>query len=139
MAGSVEMSQFHQLFKESFDIDGAVVPMKLSHPKLLKLEEVILGHFESYKSDTRVMIFSQYRESVYEITGLLAQHGVIKAMEFVGQSASSSGGGRRSVSQKEQLEVITYLIFSLIFQPYLIWQVSVNSCSKKIFLPVFDF
>ena len=51
-----------------------------------------------------VMIFSQYRESVYEIVEILAQHKAIKAMEFVGQSSSGTGG-RKSVSQKEQLEV----------------------------------
>jgi ERCC4-related helicase len=50
------------------------------------------------------MIFSQYRESVYEIVEILAQHKAIKAMEFVGQSSSGTGG-RKSVSQKEQLEV----------------------------------
>jgi ERCC4-related helicase len=53
------------------------------------------------------MIFSQYRESVYEITEMLSAHGnVIKAMEFVGQSVAQNGTGqpRKSVTQKEQLE-----------------------------------
>ena len=48
------------------------------------------------------MIFSQYRESVYEITEMLSSHAEIKPMEFVGQS---TGGTRKSVTQKEQLEV----------------------------------
>jgi ERCC4-related helicase len=51
------------------------------------------------------MIFSQYRESVYEITEMLSSHAEIKPMEFVGQSA---GGSRKSVTQKEQLEVKLY-------------------------------
>ncbi len=49
------------------------------------------------------MIFSQYRESVYEITEMLSSHTEIKPMEFVGQSAT--GGTRKTVTQKEQLEV----------------------------------
>ena len=49
------------------------------------------------------MIFSQYRESVYEITEMLSAHSEIKPMEFVGQS--STGGTRKSVTQKEQLNV----------------------------------
>ena len=98
------------------------------HPKLIKLEEVILEHFKkfgkgkrptscpnrvvrnlkdnfwlSWTDETRVMIFSQYRESVYEITSVLAAHSdIIKPMEFVGQS---SNGSRKTVTQKEQLAV----------------------------------
>lgn len=49
------------------------------------------------------MIFSQYRESVYEITEMLSEHEDIKPMEFVGQS---SGGNRKTVTQKEQLAVV---------------------------------
>ena len=68
------------------------------------------------------MIFSQYRESVYEITEMLSSHPEIKPMEFVGQSA---GGSRKSVTQKEQLEVKVYSNFrnkinypkTLIFNP----------------------
>lgn len=50
-------------------------------------------------------MFSQYRESVYEITEMLATHSEIKPMEFVGQS-STSQGTRKSVTQKEQLNVV---------------------------------
>jgi ERCC4-related helicase len=48
------------------------------------------------------MIFSQYRESVYEITEMLSRHEGIKPMEFVGQSSTS---GRKTITQKEQLNV----------------------------------
>ena len=49
------------------------------------------------------MIFSQYRESVFEICQMLEVHPEIKPMEFVGQSTTQ--GSRKSVTQKEQLEV----------------------------------
>jgi ERCC4-related helicase len=75
---------------------------------------MVVEHFEKFVKtgeETRVMIFSQYRESVYEITNILSAHKSIKAMEFVGQSfqgASSGQNTRKSVSQKEQLEVCFY-------------------------------
>ena len=82
-----------------------------SHPKLMKLEEIVLRHFESFKdggggaSDTRVMIFSQYRESVMEIADMLSRHApIIRVMSFVGHS-STSGKTSRGQTQREQLEV----------------------------------
>lgn len=84
-----------------------------SHPKLQKLEEVVLEHFSSFKddsgslqkpADTRVMIFSQYRESVQEISDMLGRHTpLVKAMTFVGHSSGKSTS--KGLTQKEQTEV----------------------------------
>ena len=114
-----------------------------SHPKLVKLEEVVVGHFRklceqsrsSVRSpggsvNTRVMIFSQYRESVQEIADMLSQHApLVRVMSFVGHSGKSSSKG---LTQKEQTEVWhcrgynNYLqISSLIFRPiflYMAWE-----------------
>nr|XP_047132067.1 uncharacterized protein LOC105847408 isoform X2 [Hydra vulgaris] len=90
-----------------------------SHPKLLKLEEIVLEHFRRFcpnssKSvqtplNTRVMIFSQYRDSVQEITALLSKHEpLIKVMSFIGQGNKETAGGKntKGLSQKEQFEVL---------------------------------
>lgn len=90
-----------------------------SHPKLYKLEEVVLEHFRECQSsggsspsgkaarNTRVMIFSQYRESVQEIADMLSQHHpLVKVMTFVGHSAGKSSS--KGLTQKEQTEVCTY-------------------------------
>lgn len=78
----------------------------VGHPKLAKLEEIILEHFRSFASNeggTRVMVFSQYRDSVKEITTRLNRHQpLVKAMNFVGQRAGTTKG----FSQKEQLLVV---------------------------------
>lgn len=85
-----------------------------SHPKLQKLEEVVLEHFRALEgrgasssrgpANTRVMIFSQYRESVQEISDMLSQHApLIKAMTFVGHNAGKSTS--KGLTQKEQTEV----------------------------------
>ncbi|XP_047466855.1 Fanconi anemia group M protein [Mugil cephalus] len=89
-----------------------------SHPKLEKLEEVVLRHFRQWAEgsansegsdtrevSTRVMIFSSFRESVQEIAAMLDRHApLIKVMTFMGQA--SAGKGVKGFTQKEQLEVV---------------------------------
>ena len=99
-----------------------------SHPKLRKLEEIVLAHFRNgsgsaspiqttfstsgglqkdsvaQRDATRVMIFSQYRDSVKEIATMLSRHSpLVKVMSFVGQA--SSGKSTKGLTQKEQLQV----------------------------------
>ncbi|NWV35190.1 FANCM protein, partial [Grantiella picta] len=87
-----------------------------SHPKLKKLEEIVIEHFKSWKKksdegrsadpsgDTRVMIFSSFRDSVQEIAEMLARLSpAVRAMTFVGHS---SGKNTKGFTQKEQLEVV---------------------------------
>ncbi|TRY61353.1 hypothetical protein TCAL_01790 [Tigriopus californicus] len=79
----------------------------LGHPKLERLREMVLDHFKAKQAeglDTKVMIFSQYRDSVQEITACLHFHRpLIKVMEFVGQAGTK---GKKGLSQKEQIEVV---------------------------------
>ena len=102
-----------------------------SHPKLRKLEEIVLNHFNSDQSSpgtvqttfspsgslqkggsvhqeaTRVMIFSQYRDSVKEIATMLSRHSpLVRVMSFVGQA--SSGKSTKGLTQKEQLQVVKF-------------------------------
>ncbi|XP_050191656.1 Fanconi anemia group M protein isoform X3 [Myiozetetes cayanensis] len=88
-----------------------------SHPKLRKLEEIVIEHFKSWKNrcseqegsggpseDTRVMIFSSFRDSVQEIAEMLSRLSpTVRAMTFVGHSTGKSTKG---FTQKEQLEVV---------------------------------
>ena len=91
-----------------------------SHPKLDKLRDVVLEHFRKFQlqiphnvssqtpTNTRIMIFSQYRDSVQEITAVLSKHQpLVKVMSFVGQAAV--GKNKKGLSQKEQLEVFISL------------------------------
>ncbi|XP_025775097.1 Fanconi anemia group M protein [Puma concolor] len=84
-----------------------------SHPKLKKLEEVVVEHFKSWNTqnasekkcaETRVMIFSSFRDSVQEIAEMLLKHQpIIRVMTFVGHA---SGKSMKGFTQKEQLEVV---------------------------------
>ncbi|XP_054988335.1 Fanconi anemia group M protein [Sorex araneus] len=92
---------------------GAKDRFLYSHPKLKKLEEIVLEHFNLWNAqntsekkcdETRVMIFSSYRDSVQEIAEMLVQHQpIIRVMTFVGHA---TGKSMRGFTQKEQLEVV---------------------------------
>ncbi|XP_073782912.1 Fanconi anemia group M protein isoform X4 [Danio rerio] len=91
---------------------GPEEPYVYTHPKLQKLDEVVLRHFQTCAEssdvsavNTRVMIFSSYRESVQEIAEMLNRHQpLVRVMTFMGQA--SAGRGVRGFTQKEQLEVV---------------------------------
>uniref|UniRef100_A0A3B4UXE2 ATP-dependent RNA helicase FANCM n=1 Tax=Seriola dumerili TaxID=41447 RepID=A0A3B4UXE2_SERDU len=97
---------------------GPDEPFIYSHPKLEKLEGVVLQHFAQWAESsadnngsgprevsTRVMIFSSFRESVQEIAAMLNRHApLIRVMTFMGQA--SAGKGVKGFTQKEQLEVV---------------------------------
>ncbi|XP_022052530.2 Fanconi anemia group M protein isoform X2 [Acanthochromis polyacanthus] len=113
------MDLYHKMeamfVKPSADPDE---PFVYSHPKLQKLEEVVLQHFRLWAESsagnngsgpqevsTRVMIFSSFRESVQEIAAMLNRHApLIRVMTFMGQA--SAGKGVKGFTQKEQLEVV---------------------------------
>ncbi|KAJ6654036.1 hypothetical protein lerEdw1_007545 [Lerista edwardsae] len=96
-----------------------------SHPKLKKLEDVVVEHFQTWRAsrgstlvslndgvpegkpaDTRVMIFSSFRDSVQEIAEMLSRHHpAVRVMTFVGHSVGKSTKG---FTQKEQLAVVKH-------------------------------
>lgn len=87
-------------------------PAFVGHPKLERLQQIVLNHFldadqgkaEKAASKTRVMIFAQYRSSAEEIVRVLKRHGdMLKPHLFIGQAASTTSEG---MDQKTQLKVI---------------------------------
>jgi len=90
-----------------------VSSLAVGHPKLAKLEEIVLEHFVCFQDETadgsreagtRVIIFSEYRDSVNEITEVLSQHRpLVRVMSFIGHS--SAGRTSKGFSQRDQLKV----------------------------------
>ncbi|KAJ9604776.1 3'-5' DNA helicase [Cladophialophora chaetospira] len=85
------------------------------HPKLSYLKTVVLNHFmdagegnaaaAGIITDTRIMVFTHYRDSAEEIVRVLNRHGpMIRAHVFVGQSSTKSGS--EGMKQKTQLDII---------------------------------
>jgi ATP-dependent DNA helicase MPH1 len=89
-------------------------PDFIGHPKLTYLCDTILNHFldagegrlpeGAPPSSTRVIVFSEFRESAEDIVRVLNRHGpMIRASVFVGQADSKRSEG---MNQAKQLETI---------------------------------
>ncbi|KAG8897682.1 3'-5' DNA helicase [Tulasnella sp. 408] len=78
-----------------------------NHPKLDRLLQIALTHFESTPDadTTRVMVFCTFRDCVDEIVEVLNGHSTtLRATRFVGQGVDSSG--RKGMAQKDQIELV---------------------------------
>lgn len=88
-----------------------------SHPKFEKLEEIVLEHFAGADSTededtlkTRIIIFTQYRESVREIEAVLNRHRPrVRPVVLIGQGQGSGGSNLQragGLKQKAQVQVM---------------------------------
>ncbi|KJZ78328.1 hypothetical protein HIM_02366 [Hirsutella minnesotensis 3608] len=79
----------------------------VSHPKLTALADVVLNHFmdRGEGSATRVIVFSEYRDSADQIVGMLNKHRpLIKASVFVGQADGKRGEGMKQAQQIQTID-----------------------------------
>jgi ATP-dependent DNA helicase MPH1 len=79
----------------------------VGHPKLTALADTVLNHFmdNAENSATRVIVFSEYRDSAEDIVRMLNSHRpLIKASVFVGQADGKRGEGMKQAQQIETLE-----------------------------------
>ncbi|KXH33129.1 type III restriction enzyme [Colletotrichum salicis] len=81
-------------------LDGFV-----GHPKLAALQDTVLNHFmDAGATSTRIIVFSEYRDSAEDIVKVLNVHKpLIKATVFVGQADSKRSAGMK---QSEQIATI---------------------------------
>ncbi|KAI0013438.1 type III restriction enzyme [Xylariaceae sp. FL0662B] len=83
----------------------------ISHPKLTYLSDTVLNHFmdagdgrEGGSSNTRIIVFSEYRDSAEEIVRTLNKHTpLIRAAVFVGQADSKRSEGMKQAQQIERI------------------------------------
>ncbi|RSM16387.1 hypothetical protein CEP52_000065 [Fusarium oligoseptatum] len=77
----------------------------VGHPKLTALAECVLNHFMDKGEATRVIVFSEYRDSAEEIVRMLNTHRpLIKASVFVGQADGKRGEGMKQAQQIAAIE-----------------------------------
>ncbi|KAH6898607.1 type III restriction enzyme [Thelonectria olida] len=79
----------------------------VGHPKLTALADTVLNHFMDHGegSATRVIVFSEYRDSAEEVVRMLNTHKpLIKASVFVGQADGKRGEGMKQAQQIETIE-----------------------------------
>ncbi|EGX92108.1 helicase C-terminal domain protein [Cordyceps militaris CM01] len=79
----------------------------VGHPKQTALADAVLNHFMDRGEDsgTRVIVFSEYRDSAEDIVRLLNLHQpLVKASVFVGQAAGKRGEGMKQAQQIQTIE-----------------------------------
>ena len=97
----------------------------VGHPKLTYLCDTVLNHFldagegrlpdGAPPSNTRVIVFSEYRDSAEDITRILNQHGpMIRASVFVGQADSKRSEGMNQARQQETIRKFQSGIFNVL-------------------------
>ncbi|OMJ12498.1 ATP-dependent DNA helicase MPH1, partial [Smittium culicis] len=80
-----------------------------SHPKLEHLAKAVTDHLNENESNTRIMIFTQFRESVEEIVAAFRPYEpLIRPVAFVGQSNVSFGAS----NNEENLDINTQSSFN---------------------------
>ncbi|KAL6855854.1 P-loop containing nucleoside triphosphate hydrolase protein [Trichoderma novae-zelandiae] len=98
----IDSSSFQEMMDKIagwLKMDGFV-----GHPKLTALADCVLNHFMDKGESTRVIVFSEYRDSAEEIVRMFNAHRpLIKATVFVGQADGKRGEGMK---QKQQIETI---------------------------------
>ncbi|HII72263.1 TPA: DEAD/DEAH box helicase [Candidatus Woesearchaeota archaeon] len=83
-------------FKSAYTIARSLHERGVEHPKIPKLLEIVKDEV-SKKSDVKIIIFTQYRESAKSVHETLSQAGISSSI-FVGQMKKNGTG----LSQKEQ-------------------------------------
>ncbi|KAJ2977357.1 hypothetical protein NUW58_g7836 [Xylaria curta] len=85
----------------------------VGHPKLMHLSSTVLNHFmdagngreSNTASNTRIIVFSEYRDSAEEIVRVLNCHRpLIRAAVFVGQADSKRSGGMKQAEQIQRIQ-----------------------------------
>ena len=73
----------------------------VEYPKLTELRSIVKGQL-SAKPDSKVIVFTQYRDTIESIVGTLAEEGVT-AQRFVGQANKADSEG---MDQRKQTDVL---------------------------------
>ena len=77
----------------------------VGHPKLTALADRVLNHFMDSEDTTRVIVFSEYRDSAEDIVRTLNKHRpLVKASIFVGQADGKRGEGMKQAQQIQTIE-----------------------------------
>ncbi|PIN77242.1 hypothetical protein COV15_02755 [Candidatus Woesearchaeota archaeon CG10_big_fil_rev_8_21_14_0_10_34_12] len=92
-------------FNASYIAVTELLAKKIEHPKIGKIKEIVEEEIKKSEK-AKILIFSQYRESVVKICKEVNGIQNIRARVFVGQAKKTSKGEETGLSQKEQQEII---------------------------------
>ncbi len=86
----------------AYDVSHQIREEGLEHPKIPELEKIVQESITT-SPDSRILVFTQYRNSAKLLADTLNKLKGVKASRFVGQASKS---GDKGFSQKKQLEIM---------------------------------
>jgi ERCC4-related helicase len=87
--------------RAAFTLTQELLHAQIAHPKILKLGDIVRATLKQ-KSDAKLIIFSQYRDTLQTIKQHIDEIAGVRSDIFVGQAKKKGSG----LSQKQQLEMI---------------------------------
>jgi Fanconi anemia group M protein len=76
--------------------------ISVDHPKIAVLLDILNDQFTT-QSDSRILIFCHFRDTVANIVKIVNQNSLIRAEQFIGQQKR---GNQKGLTQKEQLALL---------------------------------
>jgi ERCC4-related helicase len=80
----------------------ALAATSIEHPKLAIVQEILKEQLAA-KPDSRIIVFTNYRDTASALLKSLEQEGTIRAVRFVGQSSHQDDPG---LTQKKQAQIL---------------------------------
>ncbi|MFX0020920.1 MAG: DEAD/DEAH box helicase [Candidatus Hermodarchaeota archaeon] len=90
-------------FKKARELTNTLYSNGVVHPKIEKLRALLTEQIKT-NSDSRILVFCHFRDSVNNIVKILEDDDVIKIHKFVGQATRGSDKG---LTQKEQINLLS--------------------------------
>ncbi|MFB3764777.1 MAG: DEAD/DEAH box helicase [Methanotrichaceae archaeon] len=81
---------------------AALMETEVEHPKLAAVRSILKDQLQA-KPDSRIMVFTNYRDTASALLKFLEKDDAIRAVRFVGQSSRQDDEG---LSQKKQTEIL---------------------------------
>lgn len=81
---------------------SALMETAVEHPKLAVVKDILREQIAA-KPDSRIMVFTNYRDTASALLKYLSQDEIIRAVRFVGQSSRQDDEG---LSQKKQADIL---------------------------------
>lgn len=94
-----------QEFKATLVSLNHLLSLQMEHPKVEELKVLVEQEFQESKK-TKIIIFSQFRETALAICKKLNTIPEVNAQVFLGQAKKTNSAGSSGLSQKEQKQVI---------------------------------
>ncbi len=96
----IKNKEFNQAYLKLNELSSK----NIEHPKLEELKNLIKEEFIT--SNKKVIVFSQYRDTITKICKTLNEIPNVNAKVFIGQAKKNKSGLNSGLSQKEQQEII---------------------------------